>query len=142
MANVVVPYDDWGIRCARSASARSSCSLTAVLPSAVARAEEGPPGTGCYEAAVAEYDNGEHYTSVVGGGPLAGTGTLTCSLQYGDRHSAPDIFTATATGTDVVVVPPHRTAYDAINDVHLCTAFTPTGGETLYLTRRWDGGVL
>ncbi|HVF03265.1 MAG TPA: hypothetical protein VNA20_00355 [Frankiaceae bacterium] len=71
------------------------------------------------------------------GGPFAGDGTLTCSVQYGAAaHSAPDAAAASASGTDVVYLTPTRVSVSSTTgEKYFCTKWTPADGSpALYLT--------
>ena len=65
------------------------------------------------------------------------TGTLTCSVQVGGRHSDPDEDAVTSLRTTGAVAIP-RTSVVVFRQVfHVCTRVDVDGGATLY----WDGAA-
>jgi hypothetical protein len=88
-------------------------------------------------------------TGVLSGGPVfisdpdtgLASGTLTCTVQVGNNtvHWGADApgGKASVSGTGIGVLPSSVISYTAapVDDVHLCTQFTYTGGPTFY----WDG---
>lgn len=121
-------------------------STALAVPSVPARAVDGPPGRACGFDVVSDLrdPSDDAQTGWVNGGPLAGSGTLTCTIQVNDgihRTTANDTYAVSATGSSVVVLAAAPVSFRAApNDwVVVCTQFTVDGGGTLY--RSYDPGA-
>jgi hypothetical protein len=80
-------------------------------------------------------------TGELHGGPLAGSGTLTCTVQVNAAtHAGPDAASVSATWGTIVVIWPSAVSYTATraDTTYVCTAFTTARGARLYRTGgRW-----
>lgn len=80
----------------------------------------------------------ETMTGQINAGPLAGSGTVTCIIQVDNQfHSGPNVVSAVASGTDVVVLSPTLVSYNSPENSqdYLCTQWTNADGSgTVY----WD----
>jgi hypothetical protein len=91
---------------------------------------DGPAGAPCVLSAGV---NDGYLERVVSGGPVAGTGTLTCTVQVGAAtHDGADTASESAAGTGVVVLAPRAVALPTWQDLYICTRFTPTVGAPWY----------
>jgi hypothetical protein len=111
--------------------------LALALLAPPAHAEDGPAGVLC--GLDTKYDLRDPSRStrvgVLTGGPVAGSGTLTCTIQLDPLHgtTANDTLARSASGVGVVAfaepvsyqAPPYATVF-------LCTQFAPASGGTLY----------
>lgn len=107
--------------------------LLAPFPFGAAHAD-GPDGDRCRLASVPDGDLSE---GVLYGGPIAATGTLTCTVQVdAPTHDGADAVSRSASGVRVVAVAPETVWFEAATwqDVYVCTQFTPALGAPLYLT--------
>ena len=114
--------------------------VLAALPwaSLPAHAEDGPEGLLC-NFQDASFVDGAQWHGVLYGGPMTGTGTLTCTIQVGSPthgDTANDTVSASAEGSGVVVLPPTEVSFTAAHaeDIYVCAQFAPASGSTLY----WD----
>lgn len=112
-------------------------TLAAIGPAGAAQAE-GPEGAPC---AMVFRERDAVTEVVLAGGPVAATGTLTCTVQLGSGvHSGADTVSASATGVGVVVLQPTGVWYPPTTQrAYLCTQFTPALGAPLYWTPTSDG---
>lgn len=109
-------------------------AAVAVLP-APSYAADGPAGSPCRLYATAPQDDPETFSAVLLGGPYAGTGTLTCTVQVGAAaHSGPD--SATASGVALVPPTPVRVPWTGA-PMYVCTSFASGTGPAVY----WSSGA-
>lgn len=76
-------------------------------------------------------------TGFVMGRPMQGDGRLKCTVQVGyGTHAGPDAASASASGTDVVVLRPNMVSYPGPPDVpiYLCAEYLPWASPPQY----WD----
>lgn len=126
----------------RTALAVAAALVAATAPVATAGQEEsGREGVPCvFQPTPYVMKAGPASSRIAGflaGGPFAGPGTLTCSLQTtGTLHSDPDAATASAAGGDVVTVTPQSVfVAGSLDTAVVCTAWTPSdGGPPMYLS--------
>jgi hypothetical protein len=119
------------------ALALAAMMASAVTTGAHAAPVTGPDGRKCGFNSVTDpgTEGGDVQTGEINGGPLVGTGTLTCTIQVGGAfHDDPDNgASASASGAGVVALPPTLVSYNSPENVpvFLCTSFTTASG-TIY----------
>lgn len=120
------------------------CALSVPLVPGTAVADEpvpGPPGAVCSLATAAIWRD-SRYEAVVNAGPLAGDGTLRCTVQIydataqpsGSTHAGPDTVSVAAAGETVVALAGRPVSWTepAGSTSYLCTEFQVAGGPLLF----------
>ncbi len=80
-------------------------------------------------------EDGSVQTGEMDGGPVFGTGTLTCTIQVGaELHSGPNAVSVSGSGTVVTVVPPTVISYNSPPNVavYLCVSWTDQNGTVYF----------
>lgn len=112
----------------------AGCVVAAVLTAPGAAYGEEPPVGGWCALTTADGDDREIDALIVAG-PVAGTGTLTCTVQVADpEHGGTAVASASASGAGVVTLEPTRVSYpqDYWQYPYVCTTFTSASGTTWY----------
>ena len=127
----------------RLAVAAAGALLAATASTAAAAPAEGPAGAPCALTQGFGPTVPEERADTLSGGPLLGSGTLTCTLQLGAAtHDGADTASVRAVGGTVVVIWPVVVTYPyAGEQQYVCTSFTDARGRTLYrngATGGWD----
>ncbi len=108
-------------------------------PASAGPPADGPSGILCGFTSEEEPGaDGDVQTGEIDGGPIVGTGTLTCTIQVGYAlHSGADAARASASGSTVVVLLPMIVSYVSPPDVpvYLCSEWRDWSG-TYYWHRQ------